>query len=135
MKSLTSKFNVVAAVLSLAGAGVAYYTHLMNEANALINSGNVILFGLLAVVLCAATVVLSKNDIVGLVGTLGAIGCNMMVLFTIVSERILMIAGIFSYNSQDTAGWAVFYTIVAAAVVLLVANLVLIVGSFIPNKK
>jgi len=75
-----------------------------------------------------------KNDLVGLVGVLGAIGCNMAVVYGIVSERILMIAGIFSYNSGDTAGWSVFYVVVASAVILLLSNIVMIVGSFQSEK-
>ena len=133
MKTITSKLNAVAAVLALVGAGVGFYTHMMSDANALSNPMMVILAGVAAAVLAGATIVV-KNDLVGLVGVLGAIACNMFVVFQIVSERILMIAGIFSYNSQDTVGWSVFYVLVASAVILVLSNVAMIVGSFLSKE-
>ena len=129
LKTASSKINVVAAVLALAGVILAYVTHAYSEANALLTIGEVIAAGVAAVVLCILPVVL-KNDIVSLVAGLGAIACNMFVVNGIVLDRILMIAGLFSYNSNDTVGWTTFYLIIASAVVCILSCVATMVGSF-----
>lgn len=129
LKTATSKINLVAAVLALANVILAVVSSNMTEANALINLPTVIAAGVGAVVLLAATVVL-KNNLVGLVGVLGAIACNMVVLNYAVSERILMIAGIFSYDSANVDGWNVFYVTVAAAVCAILSCVAAMVASF-----
>lgn len=134
LKNTSSKMNAVAAVLSLVGLILVYVSHSMTEANALLSLPTVIAAGVAAIVLACATVAV-KNEIVGLVGVLGAIACNMVVLNYAVSERVLMIAGIFSYDSGNVDGWNVFYVVVAAAVVLVLSCVAMMVGSFTKNKN
>ena len=134
LKTATSKINLVAAVLALAAVVLAYVSHSMTEANALLNLTTVLAAGIGAFVLLGATVVL-KNDIVALVGVLAAIGCNMTVLNYVVSERILMIAGIFSYDSANVDGWNVFYVVVASCVCVVLSCVAAIAGSFLNEKK
>lgn len=134
LKNTSSKINAVAAVLALVAVILAFVSSSMTEANALINLGTVIAAGVAAVVLLVATVVV-KNDIVGLVGVLGAIACNMVVLNFTVSERILMIAGIFSYDSANVDGWNVFYVVVASAVCVVLSCVATMVGSFMKEKN
>lgn len=134
LKNTSSKINAVAAILALAGVILAYVSHAMSDANALLNIGAVVAAGVAAVVLLIATIAV-KNDIVALVGVLGAIACNMYVINGIVGDRILMIAGIFSYNSNDTVGWSVFYVVVAAAVVLVLSCVATMVASFMNEKN
>lgn len=134
LKNTSSKLNAVAVVLSLAGVILAYVSHAMSSADALMNLGLVIAAGVAAVVLGAVTVAM-KNEVVNLVGVLGAIACNMVVVNYIVSERILMIAGIFSYNSDNETGWNVFFVVVAASVVLVLSCVSLMVSSFMKNKN
>lgn len=129
LKTASSKINLVAAVLALAAVILAYVTHAYSEANALLTIGQVVAAGVGAVVLCILPVVL-KNDIVNLVAALGAIACNMFVVNGIVLDRILMIAGIFSYNSQDQVGWTVFYIIIAASVCAVLSCVATMVSSF-----
>ena len=129
LKNATSKINLVAAVLALANVALAVVGSVMTEANALINLTTVIAAGVGAVVLLAATLVL-KNELVGLVGALGAIACNMVVLNYTVSERILMIAGIFSYDSGNVDGWNVFYVVVAGAVCCVLSCVATMVAGF-----
>lgn len=134
LKNTSSKINAVAAVLALVALILAFVSHSMTDANALINIGTVIAAGIAAVVLLVVTVVL-KNEIVGLVGILGAIACNMVVLNYTVSERILMIAGIFSYDSANTDGWNVFYVVVACAVCVVLSCVATMVGAFMKEKN
>ena len=59
----------------------------------------------------------------------------MAVVGTMVSDRVLMIAGLFSYNSQNMVGWSVFYATVTGAVAFVLGCLLLIVASFMKNAK
>ena len=102
------------------------------ESEALLNLPTAIAAGVAAVVLFVVTVVL-KNNVVGLVASLGAIACNMTVLNFCVSERILTIAGIFSYNSGNQDGWTVFYFVVASAVCTVLSCVAAMVANF--NEK
>lgn len=132
LKNTTSKINLVAAVLALAALILAVVSSNVVESEALINLPTVIAAGVAAVVLFVVTVVL-KNNVVGLVASLGAIACNMTVLNFCVSERILTIAGIFSYNSGNQDGWTVFYFVVASAVCTVLSCVAAMVANF--NEK
>lgn len=50
-------------------------------------------------------------------------------------QRIMMIAGLFSFNSGNAQGWRVFYIVVATVVCLLVASILLVVGGFFRSVK
>ncbi len=130
----SSIVNVVAAVLALAGVIVAYVSHAYTSANAVSNATMMIIAGVVAVALSVLPAFL-KNDIVALVAPMGAIACMMYVFNMIISERILMIAGIFSYDAGNTDGWTVFYITVAAAVCLLVSVVINIVTAFGKNEQ
>lgn len=126
LKTASSKINVVAAVLALVATILVVVGNNISEGNALLDVGTVIGAGVGAIVCCIIPVVL-KNDIVSLFAALGAIACNMFVINGIVLDRILLIAGIFSYDSGNVDGWNLFYVIVATAVVAIlscVANMV-----------
>lgn len=129
LKTASSKVNLVAAVLALAGAILAFVGNGIAPGNELLNIGTVVAAGVAAVVLCVLPVVL-KNDIVSLVAGLGAIACNMFVVNGIVLDRILMIAGLFSYDSMNEAGWTLFYVIIANAVVCILSCVATMVGNF-----
>lgn len=134
LKNTSSKIYAVGAVLALASVVLAYVSHAMTDANALMNLTTVLAAGVGAVVLLGATTVL-KNDIVSLVGVLGAVACNMTVLNYVVSERILMIAGIFSYDSGNVDGWNVFYVVVACCVCVVLSCVATMVGAFVNEKN
>ncbi len=134
LKNASSKINAVAAVLALVGLILAYIGHSVSVDNALLNIGMVVAAGIAAVVLCALPMFV-KNDIVDLVAPLAAIACNMYLVNGIVYDRVLMIAGIFSYNSGNQEGWTVFYWVVASAVVAVLSCVAAMVAAFMNNKK
>ena len=129
LKTASSKINLVAAVLALAAIVLTVVSSALTEANVLLGLSTAIAAGIGAIVLCVLPAVLN-NDLVALIAPLGAIACNMVVLNITVSERILMIAGIFSYNSGDTAGWNVFYVVVASCVCVVLSCVANMVSSF-----
>ena len=129
LKTASSKINLVAAVLAAVGAVLAFIGNGVAEGNELLNIGTVVAAGAGAAVLCVLPLVL-KNDLVGLIAGLGAIGLNMFVVNGIVLDRILMIAGLFSYDSMNEAGWTLFYVIIANAVVCVLSCVATMVGNF-----
>ena len=134
MKTVSSKINVVAAVLALAALVLAIVGHAMTAANALLSLSTVVFAGAAATALMFAAGVL-KGDFVGLLASLGGIAGNMVLLNYVISERILMIAGIFSYDSGNIDGWNVFYTIVACAVCAVLSCVTTMVAGFLSEKK
>ena len=66
---------------------------------------------------------------------LGAIALYMYTLGGAAIQRVMLIAGLFSYNANNTAGWNIFYVSVAAWVCLLVGIVFLIIGSFTKSVK
>lgn len=129
LKTASSKINLVAAVLALAGAILAYVGNTISEGDALVNIGTVIAAGVAATILCIVPVVL-KNDLLGFVAGLAGIACNMFVINGIVLDRILMIGGLFSYNSDNQTGWTLFYVIIANAVVCVLSCVATMVSNF-----
>ncbi len=128
------KLNMVAAVLAAVGVIAAVYSSMYSDANALLNLPLCIAYGIVGIALCLVPIFV-KHDLVGLACELGSIAALMAVLNMIISERILMIAGIFSYNSQDQIGWTVFYIVIAAAVGIVLSIAATVTGGFLSNKK
>ena len=126
---------IVAAVLALAGIVLSYYSNVLSPDNAVQDGQRMLVCGVLAVVLSAAPVVLGKNPIVALVAPAGAIALNMCVLSYIVCERVLTIAGLFSYASNNPAGWNMFYCVIAAAVCLVLSCVANMVTGFAKNEQ
>ncbi|WP_081644411.1 hypothetical protein [Butyrivibrio sp. AE3009] len=66
---------------------------------------------------------------------MGAIALFTTAFGKILSERILLIAGLFSYDSVNTVGWQVFSVTVVAFAGFIVGALVLIIGAFTRSVK
>lgn len=133
-----SYLNVVAAVLGVVGLVLTIVSSTMSSANALLSLGTCVVCSVIAILLCLVAVfgsVKLHNDYVRAVSVLAAIALQMYVMYNAISERILMIAGLFSYNSMNTEGWQVFYVLVVGAVALVASCVCLIVGSFLKSTK
>ena len=132
-------FNLIAIICALVGVVLVYVGHAVSAANGLLNIGSVILLGIAGVVFAIVALEMSlkkgNHNIVTALTTLAAIGLNIYVIGTSVSQRILMIAGLFSYNSNNMEGWKVFYINVVAWVLLLVASIFMIISSFLKTVK
>ncbi len=128
--------NVAAAVLSVVGVVATYVCGTMNADNGLSNLTACLAGGVAGAVLAVlAGIMAPKNDLVRSVCGLGAIAANMFVLSNLISDRVMLVAGLFSYNSGNTAGWQVFYVTIVAAVALLLASIVVVAGGFMKGKK
>lgn len=121
------------------GVVLAIYSSMMTVENALTNLPLVIAAGVASLVLVAGAVLLpsrlGENSPVLMVCSLGGIALYSYVYGQCILQRIMMIAGLFSFNSGNAQGWRVFYIVVATVVCLLVASILLVVGGFFRSVK
>lgn len=131
--------NLSALILGIVGVVLAIYSSMMTVENALTNLPLVIAAGVASLVLVAGVVLLpsrlGENSPVLMVCSLGGIALYSYVYGQCILQRIMMIAGLFSFNSGNAQGWRVFYIVVATVVCLLVASILLVVGGFFRSVK
>lgn len=133
-QGLAFYMNVAAAVTGIAGLVTLIIGNNLSEANKMNEFGMMAALGVIGILLvCAATVipnVMKTNDIVRAVCTYGAIVLYTVVIARHINARILLISGLFSWNSMNTVGWQIFYLMIASCVCLLVGVIFMIVGAF-----
>lgn len=138
-KGIAFYLNLVAALLGAAGVALAGYSSSLSTENALSNGGLVIAAGVAGVILVVlaawAPARMGDHNPVTAVSVLASIALYSYVYGQCVLQRILLIAGLFSYNSGNTLGWTIFYATVGCAVCMIVACILLIVGSFCKSAK
>ena len=137
--SVGSYFNIVAAVLGIVGLVAAAICSGMTVTYSLGNMGTIVVLALVGALLALASVylptILGNANIPGTLTVLLAIASFAAAFGNVLSERILLIAGLFSYDSVNTVGWQVFYVTVVAMAAFLVGCLVLIIGAFMNSVK
>lgn len=124
-----SYLNVAAAVFGIAAVVLAVISNGFPD-KALPSLVSCIVFGVIGVVLCVAGVVMANKDLIRTVCGLGAIASFMAILGNMVGDRVIMIAGLYSFSSGDTVGWTVFYITIAAAVCIVLSCVSLIASAF-----
>lgn len=131
--------NLSALLLGIVGVVLAIYSSMMTVENAFTNLPLVIAAGVVGVLLVAAAVLLparvGEYSLLPMACTLGGIALYSYVYGQCILQRIMMIAGLFSYNSGNAQGWRVFYVVVAAVVCLLVASILLAASGFFRSVK
>ena len=137
--SVGSYLNVIAAVTGIVGLIAMIASNGVSSAYALKTAGTLTLMGvcgiLLALVAVWSPTKFGNHDYISTVAVVAAVALFMAIVGTMILDRILMIAGLFSYNSQNMTGWSVFYATVTTAVALVIACLALIIGAFTPSVK
>ena len=133
-------FNVVAIVLAIAGIVTMVMSSTYSEANALAALTRLVVQSVLAIVLVAGGIWAAntgKDDtgILGMFASMAAIALIVATVGNIINSRILLISGLFSFNSQNMVGWHVFYITVACLVCYVVAIAAMIIGSFCKATK
>lgn len=138
-KAIGFYLTLVAAVLGIAGAVLASYSSSLSTENALTNGNLVLTAGIIGAVLACVGAGASRrqgnHNPVTAITVLAAIALYSYTYGQCVLQRILLIAGLFSYNSGNTVGWSVFYATVACAVCMIVGCILLIVSSFCKTVK
>ena len=131
--------NIVAAILGIVGLFLTVRSSTMSADNALTNLSTLILAGVGAIVLVCVAIVapsrLGNHDPLSTVSVLGAIALYCYLFGSCVSQRVMLIAGLFSFNDANTMGWSIFYTCIGAWVCLLLGILLLVIGSFLNSVK
>ena len=133
-------FNVVAIVLAIAGIVTMVMSSTYSEANALAALTRLIAQSVLAVVLIAGGIWAANtgkddNGILGMFASMAAIALIVATIGNIINSRILLISGLFSFNSQNMVGWHVFYVTVACLVCYVISILAMVIGSFFKATK
>lgn len=138
--SAGSLIKVVAAVVALVGLGVMLFCNSKGSDYAFTGFGTLAL----GVVVGAALALVSafapsfagdKAPVVGTVGDALAVVALTYTAINAVGTRVLLISGLFSWNSMNTVGWETFRLTVAAAVCLLVAALAVVVSAYFGAGK
>ncbi len=132
-------FNILAAILGVVGTILTIVSSTMSADNTLAGLPMIAAAGIAGAVLCVLAVWTSGRfgnfDLIGSVSLLAAIGLFFYTFGAAVGQRVMMIAGLFSFNAGNTTGWSVFYVSVGAWACLLVGCLVLIISGFLRTVK
>lgn len=132
-------FNVAAIILSIAGIIAMVMSSTYSEANALADLNELIMESLGAILLIIGSIWVANsnraNSVASLASIMGAIALTVSTIGNVISSRILLISGLFSFNSQNTVGWHVFYVTVVCLVLYVASILAMIIGSFLKETK
>lgn len=74
-------------------------------------------------------------DLISTIALMAAVGLFSAVICGMILSRVLLISGLFSWNSMNTLGWRVFYVSVASMVCYLVSIILLIISAFLKTTK
>lgn len=131
--------NVLAAILGVVGVVLTIVSGTVSADNPLANLPMIAAAGVVGVVLCLVSTWsptrFGNFDILGSVAILGAIALYCYTFAAAVGQQVMLIAGLFSFNAANEAGWKVFYVSVGAWACLLVGCLVLILSGFLRTVK
>lgn len=138
-KGIAFYLNLLAALLGAAGLGLAVYSSVLSVDNAITGLPLVIAAGVIGVVLVVLAAVaparMGNHNPVTAISVIAAIALYSYVYGQCALQRIMLIAGLFSFNSGNTVGWTIFYVTVACAVCMVLACILLIVSSFCKTVK
>lgn len=138
-QGIGSYLNMAAGILGIVGLVAAAICSSMTVTYQLGNMGKIVMLGICGILLVCAAVYLpnrfGNHDYMSTIAVLLAIAVFTAAFGQILSERILLIAGLFSYDSVNTVGWQVFYVTVVAIAAFLVSDIVLIIGAFTNSVK
>lgn len=138
-KGIAFYLNAVAAILGAVGVALAVYSSMISTDNALTNLPMVIAAGVVGVVLVVVAMLLpgrmGDHNPVTALGVLAAIALYSYVYGQCLLQRIMLIAGLFSFNAANAVGWNIFYVVIACTVCMILACVLLIVGSFNKSVK
>lgn len=131
-------FNATATVLTFVATILMIVTN-STQGYALQSAPLGIAFAVLAVLFaCGATVLVLKfadtHFIPSLVG-LAALVFNVVAIAVMILGRANLVASLFTFDAYNNIGWKVFNVSITSLVFFLLAELVLIVGSFLSRKE
>lgn len=137
--SVGGYLDVLAALLGALGTVLTIVSATMSSDNGLAGLPMIAAAGFAGVALCALAVWAPARfgnfDVLGTVSIWGAIALYCYTFGAALGQRVMLIAGLFSYNSGNTLGWSVFYVSLGAWGCLLAGCLALIVSGFLRTVR
>ncbi|MCD7754020.1 MAG: hypothetical protein LUH41_05720 [Clostridiales bacterium] len=131
--------QIVAAILGLAGLILLIINNNISSSYSLSTFSLLLTGAVVGVVLSVVAVItptkLGDLDVVSTLSIMVTVGVYGLIIGQMANERILMISGLFSWNSGNTVAWSVFYVMIASIVCFAVAAVLLIVTSFMKTVK
>lgn len=138
-QSVAFWFNCIAAIAGVVGLIAMNVSSNIDTAYAYHGLTSLVLLGICGIVLAIVAIVtpniFGNHDFISTAAVIGSVALYASLIGKIINQRILLVAGLFSYNSQNMVGWSVFYATVTAIVALVIAILALIIGAFTPSVK
>ncbi len=125
------------AITGIIGLVIMIISGTMSSANKINSMGLMTVFAIIAIVLPIASIYLNtaKMDFIGTVTSMISAALYTIVVGNLISSRILLISGLFSWNSMDNVGWSVFYVSIASIIFFILSILLLTVGNFAKTVK
>lgn len=132
--------QIVAAILGIAGLVLLIINNNISTSYSLSSFGLLTAGAVLGVVLSVVAVItpttsLGDLDVVSTLSIMVTVGVYGLIIGQMANERILMISGLFSWNSQNSTAWSVFYMMIASIVCFAIAAVLLIITSFMKTVK
>lgn len=132
-------FNVIAIIAGIVGLVAMNVSSNIDTAYAYHGLTNLMVFGICGIVLVLIAIItpnlFGNHDFISTASVIGAVALLASLIGKMINQRVLLVAGLFSYNSQNMVGWSVFYATVVAIAALLVAILAIIIGAFTTSVK
>lgn len=137
--SIGGYLTALAALLGLAGTILTIVSGMVSVDNPLANTGMIAAAGFVGAALCALAIFAPSRwgnfDLLGSASILGAIALYCYTFGAAVGQRVMLVAGLFSFNAGNEAGWSVFYVSVAAWACLLAGCVLLVASGFMKSVK
>ena len=131
--------NVLAGVLNIAGLIAMIICSTMTSAYALNSLGRLIVEAVIGFVLILLAIYspnrFGNHDYISTASVITVIALLTKVIGGMITERILLVSGLFSFNAGNMLGWSVFYATVAAMGCFLIAIVCLIAGAFTTSVR
>ena len=129
----------IAAVLGVIGLVVLLVCNAKGGQCAFNGLFGYVLGAVLAIVLAGVSVWAPGYDwergLVGPAANIAAVIAFALTAINVVAERILLVSGLFTWDSMNTMGWTAFYLTAAAAICFVAAALFLVIGAFFAPKQ
>lgn len=138
-KGIAFYLNVLAALLGVVGVILTIYSSTMTADNGLSGLTMLVIAGIVGILLVGVAIYAptrwGNHNPVAAISVLAAIVLYAYVFGAAAIQRVMLIAGLFSFNAANVAGWNVFYVSLGAWGCLLVGILLLVIGSFLKSVK
>lgn len=138
-QSIGCYINIITVIVVIAALVTMVLSSNMNQAYVLTNLTIYMIGAVVSIILIGVAIWapnrFGNHDIISTVAVIAAVAILTFIMGQIIMNRILLISGLFSWNSLNTIGWQVFYMSVASIGCYIISAVLLIIGSFTKSVK